>query len=101
MPLILEFHRHAVVAEPPKLLLELVVQLPRPFTLQEFDDFTAAIEEFGPVSPLGVLCVCGCYTLWVASVPEVFGNLYLAGCEYGIGKWWGDDGAHGWVLSLG
>jgi hypothetical protein len=48
---------------------------------------------------LGVLGICGSDVLRVARIPEVFGNLYLLGCEYRVGERRGDD-AHGCIFSL-
>ena len=86
MPLILELHRHTIVPEAPELLLELVVQLPSSFTLQEFYDCGAASQKFGSIPPLSILGICSGYTLRIASVPEVFRDLDFPDCEFRVCK---------------
>src|SRR5215218_11034171 len=55
--LVLEPDRDAVAREAPQVLLEPVVELPRPLAPQEVFDRVAPLEELVAVAPLGVLGV--------------------------------------------
>src|ERR1700755_3211398 len=55
MPLVSEPHGTSVVGEGPEFLDESVIELPVPFTGQEGDDLSPAIDEFRPVPPPAIL----------------------------------------------
>lgn len=88
MPFVLKLDGHPIVAESPKLLLELVVELPAPFAAEKFDNGMAAIQELSPVSPLRVLRICGRNALGITSAPQIFGDLYFSRCLLRFGEWW-------------
>src|SRR5215218_3927554 len=75
--LVLEPDRDAVASEAPEVLLEPVVELPGPLTLEERDYLLASLEELVPIAPLGVLGVSQRDLLGVAGVPGVPGRLDL------------------------
>src|SRR5215212_5655132 len=75
--LILEPDRDAVTREAPEVLLQAVVELPGPLTLEERDDLLAALEELLAVAPLGVLGVGERDLLGIAGVPGVLGRFDL------------------------
>src|ERR1700744_2263476 len=94
MPFILKLHGHAVVAETPEFFLQAVVEFALPFASQELGDGGAPTQEFGAITPLGVFCVGRRDALGIASIPEVFGDLYFSGRQRGVRKRWGDDFCH-------
>src|SRR5215204_4995755 len=75
--LVLEPDRDAVPREAPEVLLQAVVELPGPLTLEERDDLLAALEELLAVAPLGVLGVGERDLLGIAGVPGVLGRFDL------------------------
>src|SRR5215212_9349788 len=75
--LVLEPDRDAIICEAPEVLLQAVVELPGPLTLEERDDLLAALEELLAVAPLGVLGVGERDLLGIAGVPGVLGRFDL------------------------
>src|SRR6476646_9927350 len=54
VPLIGETDCHSVLAEPPKLLDQAVIELARPLAPQKSDDLIAALDELGTVPPSAI-----------------------------------------------
>src|SRR5215475_1476005 len=55
MPLVGESHGDAIAGTGPEFLDQPVVELPRPFTLQESTHLIAALRELGAIAPASVL----------------------------------------------
>src|SRR6266567_1038774 len=77
MPLVLEAHRHPVLAKSPERLLQPVVQLPRPLPSQKCPNLLPALQELRPIPPLRVFRIRQHHPFWIARVPQILGHLYL------------------------
>src|SRR5579864_273958 len=71
VPLISEAHGDPGAVERPHFLDEAVVQLAIPFARQELNNLLPAVDEFGPIAPLAVDCVCQRNSLRVTRIPTV------------------------------
>src|SRR5579883_2896505 len=74
VPLVREANRNAVAGEGPDLLDEPVVELARPFSLQEDDDLGAPVDELRAVAPAAVLGVGEGHSLGLARIPGILGG---------------------------
>ncbi len=77
MPFVGETNCDAVLAERPQFLDEPIVQLTRPFTLQERDDSLAALQKFRAIAPLRIDRVGERDFFRVSAIPSVFGHAHF------------------------
>src|SRR6476620_8592514 len=71
MPLVGEAHRDAIAILRPQFFDEPVVQFPRPFAREEFDDLLSPDRKFGAISPTRVDGVSKRDFTWIARIPAV------------------------------
>jgi len=92
VPLVLESHGNLIVGERPQVLAELIVEFPIPLGGEEGYHLVPAGDRLVTVSPHGIDAVGLGDRLGVASIPGVFGGLYLAGGGFGGERWDGVTG---------
>src|SRR5258705_4185865 len=83
-----EAHGDARSVEGPEFLDEAIVELAAPFSGEELDDFLAAVDELGSVSPLAVYRVGEGDLFGIAGVPSIFGFANFRGGGF-AGEWRG------------
>src|SRR5690242_12251286 len=86
VPFVREAHGDAVFGTGPELLDQAIIELFRPFALEECDDRVAAGEEFSAIAPSTIDAVRKRYTLGVAAVPSVLGHPHLQ--DRGFAREW-------------
>src|SRR5579872_1433127 len=77
VPLVCKAHRDSVSGSNPDLFDEPVIEFARPLAPEESDDFSAAGEDLGPVSPPAVFRICRRDALGLARIPRVFGHAHF------------------------
>src|SRR6185369_5075923 len=89
-----EAYGNAVAVMRPQLLDQAVIELARPFALQEGDDGGAALDELAAVAPPAVLRIGERDFFRIAGIPAVFGQTdFFDGAVAGEG-WYGWSGRH-------
>src|SRR5216683_3721098 len=82
-----EAHGDAGSVEGPELLDEAIVEFATPFSGEELDDFLAAVDKLGAVSPLAIHGVSQRDLFGIARVPSILCLAYLRGGGL-TSKWW-------------
>src|ERR1700730_14864782 len=98
MPFVSEAHGNVVAGAGPQLLEEPIIQLARPFALQECTHLLATYRELGPIPPLGVFRVDLHHPIRVAAVPGIFRHVHLLRGGLDSKRWYGRAGHHGGLL---
>src|SRR5882724_5940758 len=98
VPFVFERNRNAISVKGPERLLEAVIEFTVPFAAKESLDFVAAVEEFGTISPDGIVRVAQNDFFGVAGVPKI-----LSGLNFGERGFFGERGneflRHGGIAS--
>src|SRR6267143_5515449 len=99
VPFVGETDRNAIAVMSPKLFNQPVVQLFRPFALQELDDLLAPLGKLGAISPARVYRVGEGHLFRVTRIPSIFSqpNL-LNGSITSKGREWGTCWCICWSL---
>src|SRR6516162_5495120 len=90
VPFVLEAHRDAIAVERPEILDQAIVELGRPFALEEGYDRGPTLEKFRSVAPAAVLGIGERDAFGVARIPGIFRHASLLGGGLpGKGRqWW-------------